>query len=296
MWRDDEYGDERSQRGIQENNGSPMGLGQPNKGGVDYQPWNAQNNPQDGRFQQWTLPPQSFDVATGNIGPHQTEVLGNGQTGILTPGPAQAQQAAKPPSGQQGSQQGSTNRNYPQGVPQRGGVGTLTGYPDVLGRSMKHVFGGIASRYGNDRNNLDAIMRDPEFLQWFPNARRVKDDTIDFGGQLSDFETGVPVNLVDVFRGGDDAIQWIDQNYVNDGAQGGMGMGGVQSDPLPANSLYSSIQNQIFGGSQSQGDGSQNQQDMQSTFFQLLQQLLGGNMQTPNVRDFVGGNGQGGQF
>lgn len=107
----------------------------------------------------------------------------------------------------------------PGGLPQRGMVGQLTGYPDELGRSMKHVFGALASRYGNNRGSLAQLANDPEFKQWFPNARVVDDDEIDFGGQLSDFDNGVPVGLVDVMRGGDDAWQWIDQNYVND--QGG---------------------------------------------------------------------------
>lgn len=121
---------------------------------------------------------------------------------------------------------------YPSTVPARGDVGVLTGYPATLGRSMKHVFGAIASRYANRRDQLDAIMADAEFKQWFPNARKIKDDTIDFGGQLSDFDSGVPVGLVDVIRGGDDAWQWIDQNFVTGPAGGPPPPGGGPS-PTP---------------------------------------------------------------
>jgi hypothetical protein len=124
---------------------------------------------------------------------------------------------------------GGATGGLPSTLPTRGNAGQLTGYPGELGRSMKHVFGSIASRYGNNRSSLAQIMNDPEFKQWFPNAKQLDDDEVDFGGQLSDFDEGVPVGLVDLMRGGDDAWQWIDQNYANDGggAAGGAG-GGAQ--------------------------------------------------------------------
>jgi hypothetical protein len=122
---------------------------------------------------------------------------------------------------------------YGQTLPTRGATGQLTGYPTDLGRSMKHVFGAIAARYPNDRNQLANIMQDPEFKAWFPNARQIDDDKVDFGGQLSDFEEGVPVGVVDVMRGGDDAWQWIDQNFV-DGGGGGGGTAGLSPDLLMA--------------------------------------------------------------
>lgn len=125
---------------------------------------------------------------------------------------------------------------YPRDLPQRGNTGTLGGFPDALGRSMKHVYGAIASRYPNDRRELQNIVNDPDFKLWFPNARLVGDDKIDFGGQLSDFESGVPVNLVDVFKGGDDMHQWIDQNFVTGGPNGPSGQpptGGPIPPPTP---------------------------------------------------------------
>ncbi len=119
-------------------------------------------------------------------------------------------------------------------LPTRGGA-TLTGFPTDLGRSMKHVFGAIASNYGNDRSRIGDIVTDPQFTQWFPNARLVDDDEIDFGGQLSDFTGGSPVGLVDVFRGGDDALQWIDQAYNQGGGGGGpSGGGGLSPDLIAA--------------------------------------------------------------
>ena len=124
---------------------------------------------------------------------------------------------------------GNTGTGYPTTLPTPGNLGGLTGYPTDLGRSMKHVFGAIQSRYGPDYGDraarMAAILGDPDFRAWFPNAHQVAndDDLIDFGGQLSDFEEGVPVNLVDIFRGGDDMGQWIDQNFVGQGSSGGGG-------------------------------------------------------------------------
>jgi len=73
---------------------------------------------------------------------------------------------------------------------------------DVKARnSVKNTFGRIASRYANAPNSIDAMMADPDFRAAFPNAKRVPGgagDKIDFGGVLSDFESGVPVGVVDV--------------------------------------------------------------------------------------------------
>ena len=164
----------------------------------------------------------------GNRGTDEPTYAPQQQAPAATP-PPEAPPAAAPPPAAPPAPAAFDYANAP--LPTRGGAGQLTGYPSDLGRSMKHVYGAIASRYGNDRANLDKILADPEFQQWFPNAKKVKDDTIDFGGQLSDFTDGVPVNLVDVYRGGDDAAQWIDQNYVNDG---GLGASGLNPDLISA--------------------------------------------------------------
>jgi len=173
----------------------------------------------------------------------------------------------------------------PSAPPSRGATGQLAGYPDQLGRSMKHVFGAIASRYGNDRSLLPQILQDPEFQQWFPNARLIGDDKIDFGGMLSDFDSGVPVNVVDVSRGGDDVWQWIDQNFVEDG--GGFSGGG--SGPLaPLGNMPggSDIMAALMGGDLGGGGD--------SAIWQLIQQelaklLSGQPPSNPNVPPPLGG-------
>ena len=145
---------------------------------------------------------------------------------------------------QQNSEYGRNDARSTAIPTSRGSVGQLTGYPGgaLDNDSMKHAFGNIASRFGNDRHNLQALMQDPEFQRLFPNATLVGDDKIDFGGQLSDFTSGVPVGLVDVSRGGDDAWQWIDQNFVNDA--GGGGGGGSSS----ASGIMQALQGGGVGG------------------------------------------------
>ena len=137
-----------------------------------------------------------------------------------------------------------------------GGRGTMLGfntamdYPDdKAANSVKNTFGRIASRYGAKPSSLDAIMADPDFQRFFPNARRVPGgagDRIDFGGVLSDFESGVPVGEVDVLGNADpnadsaDGFTW--QDLANDAAgpaagSGGMngGLAGLGIDPSQMN-------------------------------------------------------------
>lgn len=69
--------------------------------------------------------------------------------------------------------------------------------------SVKNTFGRIASRYEAKPSSIDAIINDPDFKKFFPNAKKVGFDKIDFGGVMSDFETGTPVGVVDVGAGFD---------------------------------------------------------------------------------------------
>lgn len=94
-----------------------------------------------------------------------------------------------------------------------GNVGRMEGFNtgdyggDVKARnSVKNTFGRIASRYANAPNSVEAMMADPDFKSAFPNATLVAGgagDKIDFGGVLSDFESGSPVGVVDVLTASD---------------------------------------------------------------------------------------------
>ena len=94
-----------------------------------------------------------------------------------------------------------------------GNVGRMEGFNtsdyggDVKARnSVKNTFGRIASRYANAPNSVEAMMADPDFKSAFPNATRVAGgagDKIDFGGVMSDFESGSPVGVVDVLTQSD---------------------------------------------------------------------------------------------
>ena len=106
-----------------------------------------------------------------------------------------------------------------------GNVGRMEGFQvgsdyggDTKARnSVKNTFGRIASRYPATPQGLRQAMEDPEFKRAFPNARLIdhpKGDKIDFGGVLSDFESGTPVGVVDVgrsFSGADQTEQtaWV---------------------------------------------------------------------------------------
>lgn len=94
---------------------------------------------------------------------------------------------------------------------QWGNVGNLEGFQvgsdyggDLKARnSVKNTFGRIASKYPATPEGLRQVVQDPEFRAAFPNARLIDHptgDKIDFGGVLSDFETGSPVGVVDVGR------------------------------------------------------------------------------------------------
>lgn len=67
--------------------------------------------------------------------------------------------------------------------------------------SVKNTFQAIARDYDATPEGLRALVQDPRFKRAFPNASLVPHptgDKIDFGGVLSDFESGSPVGIIDV--------------------------------------------------------------------------------------------------
>jgi hypothetical protein len=151
--------------------------------------------------------------------------------------------APTPPAGPVGN--GVEARNALGGY---AGVGTMGGFNQSgyggdmkAANSMKNTFGRIASRYGNNAEGLQSVMNDADFKRYFPNAKLGADNgrggMIDFGGTLSDFESGTPVGLVDVLKAYDgtnaEEWQWGDQNFVGDQQGGGTVMDGAgQSSDL----------------------------------------------------------------
>jgi hypothetical protein len=161
--------------------------------------------------------------------------------GALTPSP----QTTAPDLGGGNSQATRDALGGYAGVGQMGGFRQDDYGGDVKARnSMKNTFGRIASRYGANRQGLESLMGDADFQRYFPNARLGADNgrggLIDFGGLLSDFESGTPVGLVDVLKAYDgenaDEWQWGDQNFV--GAQGG---GGMDANMAPPSDLMQAI-------------------------------------------------------
>jgi hypothetical protein len=105
---------------------------------------------------------------------------------------------------------------------QYGNVGQLSGFrTDGYGgdlkasTSMKNTAAKIFSRYPSSPEGVRQAMADPDFKAAFPNAKLLDhptDPKIDFGGQLSDFESGVPVGVVDVLASsGQRGWQWLDE-------------------------------------------------------------------------------------
>lgn len=178
---------------------------------------------------------------------------GYGQAGNLAPilgaisQSGEAQSYRNRPGGQTATQNavlGTTQRD----ALRRGTTGTMLGFNtgdyggDTKARtSVKNMFSRIASRYGSAPGSVDALLNDPDFKALFPNARKVPGgagDKIDFGGVLSDFESGVPVGVVDVLQASDPgrntATGW--QWMPDDVGQGG-----------PANAAYNRTQAAIVG-------------------------------------------------
>ena len=172
---------------------------------------------------------------------------------------------------------------------QWGNTGTMRGFEvgsdyggDTKARnSVKNTFGRIASRYANTAAGREALLRDEDFRRYFPNAQLGPESgrggTIDFGGVLSDFESGVPVGIVDVLEQLDDqgnstGWQWLDQansGAASTGGGGGQMPGGGTSaiDALGNNDALAQILAQI----QALQNGEQNPMERD-----ILMQLLGG--------------------
>jgi len=115
------------------------------------------------------------------------------EIGIAGPGPL------RPPTREQRDQLKWGNTGRMEGFE----VGSDYGGDLKARNSVKNTFGRIASRYPATPDGLKMVMQDPEFRANFPNARLIdhpKGDKIDFGGVLSDFESGTPVGVVDVGR------------------------------------------------------------------------------------------------
>jgi hypothetical protein len=131
-----------------------------------------------------------------------------------------------------------------------GNVGRMSGFEvnsdyggDLKARnSMKNTFGRLASNFESSPDGVRQLVQTPEFQQMFPNARLIDhptDPKIDFGGMLSDYESGVPVGVVDVLaKSGQEGWQWLDE--ANDGGGGG----GQQF--MPANTLYDQFTQSIL--------------------------------------------------
>ncbi len=151
------------------------------------------------------------------------------------------------------------------------GFNTALDYPDdKAANSVKNTYGRIASRYDqNTPGFLQQILGDADFQRYFPNARLGPEEgrggMIDFGGVLSDFESGVPVGLVDVAQSYENGVakghQWMDQSN---------GGGSPQQQPsMLGNDMYNQIQSMIMQPALGQGQGTDSNQ-----ILQLLQMLL----------------------
>jgi len=137
-------------------------------------------------------PAQDAAPAFGVVGPNTPipgGYLGYGRSGV----------PAQPPTREQRDQLKWGNVGRMEGFQ----VGSDYGGDLKARNSVKNTFGRIASRYPATPDGLKMVMQDPEFRANFPNARLIdhpKGDKIDFGGVLSDFESGTPVGVVDVGR------------------------------------------------------------------------------------------------
>lgn len=158
-----------------------------------------------------------------------------------------------------GTAGGDNGREWRDSLQWTSGPGVLTGFEegsdyggDVKARtSMKNTFGKIAKRYPNSPDGLRMLVQDPDFRRAFPNAALVDhptDPKIDFGGQLSDFEEGVPVGVVDVLKAsGEGGWQWLDE--ANSGGDPGAvllpqpGQWQTMGNPADRNRIFAALMN-----------------------------------------------------
>jgi hypothetical protein len=263
--------------GVQANNGSPKGQGQ--RTGKRKLTKNAAAPVSE---QAILGPPPTAGVppmmqtpgqqVSGPTYPIQQVPPASGAQFSPQPMPPQAQGPQVNPAAILGT--GMQDRKALGGYAGRGsmmGFNTAMDYPDdKAANSMKNTFGRIASRYDSNPGSMDAIFNDPDFQRFFPGAKRVEGgagDKIDFGGMLSDFESGVPVGVVDVGGAFDPknntGAGWTWQDLVND----------VQG-PAPGQAIYNQAQNQM-----GQQGGVETQQMLEgmdeNSLMELLRQLMG---------------------
>jgi hypothetical protein len=153
-------------------------------------------------------------------------------------------------------------------------VGSDYGGDTKARNSVKNTFGRIASRYAHAPGSIDQIMQDADFKRFFPNAKKVAGgagDKIDFGGVLSDFESGVPVGVVDVLEYADPnggtsrGWQWLDEGNAG-GGMGSVPAGGAVAGMTPGGG-QSDLMQQILAALQQQTDGTADPQAL------LMQQM-----------------------
>jgi hypothetical protein len=166
------------------------------------------------------------------------------------------------------------------------GFNTAMNYPDdKAANSLKNTIGRIASRYSNDATGIQQLMQDPDFQRYAPGATYDGIDKINFGGLLSDFESGVPVYEVDMLGAYDKATGqaqgWTWQDIIND-QQGQQAM----MSPMLSNDIYAQAQQSIMdptSGMQAPMD----ENALMLLYEQLLAQSQGG-QQDPNFQNFLG--------
>lgn len=270
-------------RGVQANNGAPMGMGQPPQGGLSPEVLG--------------LSPEMEGRAQGGVQPTQGPVSQfNAPQAPDMPAPGGLPQGPSFPMGNPGGvPQSFQPREVRDQLKYGRGPGAIEGFNtsdyggDIKARnSVKNTFGRIASKYEANPMGLDALLQDEEFKQFFPGAFKEESsagDRINFGGILSDFESGVPVYSVDVGRLFDPKNNtgqaWVWQDLVND-AQG----------PAPGNAIYNQAQN-TMGTPGGQGMMAQLESLDDSTLMALLEQLM---QQGEQPVELGGGSPQMGYF
>jgi len=134
------------------------------------------------------------------------------------------------------------------------------GYDEKAANSVKNTFGRIAQKYQANPEGLKQLVNDPDFKRAFPNAKLADSsagDKIDFGGILSDFESGTPVGVVDV-GGAFDPSNNTGQNWwfhpdAEDGMGGGGGGGGVDvASIMGGGTDVNAMINELMSGQDSQ--------------------------------------------
>lgn len=201
------------------------------------------------------------DRSNSLLGPKSPDVNSVPTTG----GPLPTLSPAPTPAGG-----GDASRDWRNTLQYGDGPGTLSGFntngyggDQKAANSVKNTFGRIAKRYPNTPEGLRQAMNDPDFKRAFPNARMVEGgagDKIDFGGVLSDFESGSPVGVVDVGQAFDpssnsgQAWAWMPDGEGGGGAAGGASLGGggtlgqgVTIDSLLGGDPMATINEQING-------------------------------------------------